>query len=73
MSLVKTGKIASCCQPNAMMTLMEYLEDYASAKTREKGLAVIRKELEAMPDGKLRLLVAGHLEKILSGVRDFRL
>lgn len=73
MSLVKTGKIASCCQPNAMMTLMEYLEDYASAKTREKGLAVIRKELEAMPDGKLRLWVAGHLEKILSGVRDFRL
>lgn len=44
MSLVKSGQIANCCGPNALMTLKEYLEDYASEDTRKKGLALIRKE-----------------------------
>ena len=38
MSLVKSGQIANCCGPNALMTLKEYLEDYASEDTRQKGL-----------------------------------
>lgn len=46
MSLVKSGQIANCCHPNALMTLKEYLEDYASPDTREKGLKVIEKELQ---------------------------
>ena len=45
MSLVKRGKIADCCQPNALMTLMEYLQDYASPQTKAKGLEAIRREL----------------------------
>lgn len=46
MSLVKSGQIANCCHPNALMTLKEYLEDYASPDTREKGLKVIERELQ---------------------------
>ena len=72
MSLVKRGKIADCCQPNALMTLMEYLMDYASPQTREKGLAVIGKELEGISNAKVRELTAGHLEEIRNGRRDFR-
>ena len=72
MSLVKRGKIADCCQPNALMTLMEYLYDYASPLTKEKGLAAIRKELKDIPGDKVRELTAGHLEEIRNGRRDFR-
>ena len=72
MSLVKRGKIADCCQPNALMTLMEYLYDYASPLTKEKGLAAIRKELKNIPGDKVRELTAGHLEEIRNGRRDFR-
>lgn len=72
MSLVKRGKIADCCQPNALMTLMEYLHDYASAQTKEKGLAAIRKEMENISNDKVRKLTARHLEEIMNGQRDFR-
>ena len=72
MSLVKRGKIADCCQPNALMTLMEYLHDYASAQTKEKGLAAIRKEMENISSDMVRELTAGHLEDIRNGRRDFR-
>ena len=72
MSLVKRGKIADCCQPNALMTLMEYLYDYASAQTKEKGLAAIRKEMENISSDMVRELTARHLEDIRNGRRDFR-
>lgn len=72
MSLVKRGKIADCCQPNALMTLMEYLYDYASPQTKEKGLAAIRKEMENISNDKVRELTARHLEDIMNGQRDFR-
>ena len=72
MSLVKRGKIADCCQPNALMTLMEYLYDYASPRTKDKGLATIRKELENISSDKVRTLTARHLEDIRNGRRDFR-
>ena len=72
MSLVKRGKIADCCQPNALMTLMEYLQDYASPQTKEKGLAAIRKEMENISSDMVRELTARHLEEIRNGRRDFQ-
>lgn len=72
MSLVKRGKIADCCQPNALMTLMEYLQDYASPQTKEKGLEAIRRELGNISSGKVRELTVVHLKDIENGKRDFR-
>jgi 2-iminoacetate synthase len=72
MSLLKAGKIESVCQPNAMMTLNEYLDDYASPQTRDKGKALIRKRIELIPDEHVRGVVRQHLEDIDGGQRDFR-
>ena len=72
MSLVKSGQIANCCQPNALMTLKEYLEDYASPETREKGERVIAAEMLRVPHEKVRRLALENLEKIKRGERDFR-
>ena len=72
MSLVKRGKIADCCQPNALMTLMEYLCDYASPQTREKGLEAIGKEIKGIRSDKVRDLTLKHLKEIEAGRRDFR-
>lgn len=73
MSLVKSGQIANICQPNALLTLKEYLEDYASPETKEKGEAIIRKRLEMIPNEKVKELVREHLGDIHEGRRDFRL
>ncbi len=72
MQLVKSGQIANCCQPNALMTLQEYLEDYASADTRAKGEKVIAAELERIPNEKVRAIARERIEKIRQGERDFR-
>ena len=72
MSLVKSGQIANCCQPNALMTLQEYLEDYASPDTRAKGEAVIAAELERIPNEKVRAIARDRIAKIKNGERDFR-
>lgn len=72
MSLVKAGMIVNCCQPNALMTLKEYLQDYASDDTRKKGEVVIEKEIPYIPDEKVRLIVIEHLNDIKNGKRDFR-
>lgn len=72
MHLVKSGQIANCCQPNALMTLKEYLEDYASADTKEKGEALIEKELGHIPNEKVLTIAKFNLEKIKDGKRDFR-
>ena len=72
MSLVKRGKIADCCQPNALMTLMEYLQDYASPQTKEKGLDAIKRELGNISSDKVRELTVAHLKDIENGKRDFR-
>lgn len=72
MSLVKSGQIANCCAPNALMTLKEYLEDYASADTREKGLRLIEQELENIPNPKVREIAMRRLKEIEEGKRDFR-
>ena len=72
MKLVKSGQIANCCQPNAIMTLKEYLEDYASPETREKGEKVIAEELKRIPNEKVRRIAAEHLTELHNGKRDFR-
>ena len=72
MSLLKSGQIANCCQPNAMMTLKEFLMDYATPETRLKGDALIAERLEMIPNEKVRRLCREHLEEIEKGNRDFR-
>ncbi|SDX58367.1 [FeFe] hydrogenase H-cluster radical SAM maturase HydG [Eubacterium barkeri] len=72
MSLVKNGQIANCCHPNALMTLKEYLMDYASADTRTKGEAMIAAELSNIPKDKVRSIAAERLDMIENGIRDFR-
>lgn len=72
MTLVKAGQISNCCHPNALMTLKEYLMDYASPDTRAKGEAMIKKELENIPSPKVREVARRHLEEIGHGARDFR-
>ncbi len=72
MSLVKSGQIANCCAPNAIMTLKEYLEDYASSSTREKGMRLIEQELRSIPNQKVREIASRNLVSIEEGKRDFR-
>ena len=72
MSLVKSGQIANCCAPNALMTLMEYLEDYASPETKAKGQAEITKAVAHIPNPKIKEIAMKRLEEIKSGRRDFR-
>ena len=72
MSLCKSGQIVNCCHPNALMTLKEYLIDYASPETREIGEALIKRELENIPKEKVKQIAADNLEKIEAGIRDFR-
>ncbi|WP_294507172.1 [FeFe] hydrogenase H-cluster radical SAM maturase HydG [uncultured Victivallis sp.] len=72
MSLVKSGQIANCCLPNALMTLKEYLEDYASPETCRKGEEVIKRELEHITNPKVRAIAADHLRELHDGKRDFR-
>ncbi len=72
MTLVKSGQIADCCQPNALMTLKEYLEDYASPDVRLKGERLIAKEMLRLPNEKVRCVTFENLDKIAKGARDFR-
>ena len=72
MSLCKSGQIQNCCHPNALMTLKEYLMDYASEDTREIGLKLIEKEIPNVPREKTREILERHLKEIKEGQRDFR-
>ena len=72
MSLCKSGQIQNCCHPNALMTLKEYLEDYASQDTRRKGLELIENELLTIPDEKVRKVAERYIRDIEEGGRDFR-
>ena len=72
MSLCKSGQIQNCCHPNALMTLKEYLMDYASEETKAVGEALIKAEMNNIPKEKVREIAADHLEKIEQGIRDFR-
>lgn len=72
MSLCKTGQIQNCCHPNALMTLKEFLMDYAGEKTKAIGEALIQSELQNIPKEKVRRICKDHLDKIEQGIRDFR-
>lgn len=72
MQLVKSGQIANCCQPNALMTLNEYLEDYSSDTTKNIGKEVIEKELNNIKSEKVRAIAKDNLNDIDLGKRDFR-
>ena len=72
MSLCKTGQIQNCCHPNALMTLKEFLMDYASPETRKIGEELIQSELVNIPRERTREIVVERLTKIENGERDFR-
>ncbi|OUN81377.1 [FeFe] hydrogenase H-cluster radical SAM maturase HydG [Flavonifractor sp. An52] len=72
MSLCKAGQIQNCCLPNALMTLKEYLMDYAAPETRAVGEKVIAQQQAYITNPKVKEIVAGRLVKIAQGERDFR-
>ena len=72
MELCKSGQIQNCCHPNALMTLKEFLIDYATEDTAKLGEAVIEKEIDTIPKEKVREIVRDRLKKIENGERDFR-
>ena len=72
MTLVKSGQIANCCAPNALMTLKEYLEDYASDEVKAKGEVLIKQELEKIPNPVVKQKATEYIENIHEGKRDFR-
>ena len=72
MKLLKSGQIVNCCQPNALMTLKEYLEDYASEDTKRKGEIVIQNELEVITNPVVKQKATEYIENIHKGERDFR-
>ena len=72
MALCKAGQIQNCCHPNALMTLKEYLVDYASEETKKMGEEMIERELFNIPKENVRNICKKYLDKIVEGERDFR-
>ncbi len=72
MSLCKNGQIQNCCHPNALMTLKEFLMDYASDETKKIGEELIKAQIHNIPNEKVKQICKSHLEKIQEGIRDFR-
>ena len=73
MALCKNGQILNCCHPNALMTLTEFLVDYASEETKKIGFELIEKELQKVPNPKARAIAIQNVEDIkASNRRDFR-
>ena len=72
MSLLKNGQIANCCLPNALLTLKEYIKDYASPQVCEKAEAMIKRLTETIPNEKARATAQRYLTAIENGERDFR-
>ncbi len=72
MSLAKNGMIGNCCAPNALMTLKEYLEDYASSATRLRGEEMIARLINEIPSKNVRRITRERLNDIACGKRDFR-
>ena len=72
MSLAKSGQIGNCCAPNALMTLAEYLEDYASPEVKMAGQQMIERLAQEIPSEKIREITHRRLQEIVEGKRDFR-
>jgi 2-iminoacetate synthase len=64
------GFIKRFCQPNALMTLAEYLEDYAPAETKDKGYQLIREKLNEIGDESFRTTLTEKIDQIKNGKRD---
>ncbi len=72
MRLAKTGQISNVCQPNALMTFKEYLEDYASEQTKKVGEELIARELKTIPNETVKQKALEYIEELIEGKRDFR-
>lgn len=72
MTLCKNMQILNCCHPNALMTLKEYLEDYATPETKAIGDELIEQELEKIPNPKVKETATNYIHNIAEGKRDFR-
>ena len=73
MTLCKNGQILNCCHPNALMTLSEYLIDYATSQTKKNGFKLIENELKKIPNDKVKKIAEENIEQIKnSNRRDFR-
>ncbi len=73
MSLCKSGQIINCCHPNALMTLSEYLEDYASEETKKVGYETVEREIEKITNFKVKNIAIQNIADIkASNRRDFR-
>ena len=73
MSLCKSGQIQNCCHPNALLSLQEYLTDYAAEETKVAGEKLIEQELKNIPHQKTREICSAHIEEIkTTDNRDFR-
>ena len=72
MQICKSGKIQDCCTPNALLTLQEYLLDYASPETKALGERLIRQEIDKLRHDALRRAVREDLGKMAAGERDLR-
>ena len=73
MSLCKSGQIVNCCQPNALMTLTEYMVDYAGDETKKIGFELIDEQIKNVPNDRTRSIAINHIEDIKnSNARDFR-
>jgi len=73
MDLAKPGLIKQYCLPNALFTFREYLNDFASAETKKKGIALIDKMVEEVDNETLKKTIKENLSKIDAGERDIYL
>lgn len=72
MELLKSRQIVNCCHPNALMTLKEFLEDYADPQTKQIGEKLIAEELKKIPNETVRKKAEEYIQNIQNGERDFR-
>ena len=72
MALCKSKQILNCCHPNALITLKEYLEDYASPETKAIGMTMIEQELEKITNPIVKKKTSDYIHDIAEGARDFR-
>ncbi len=72
MRLAKSGQIGNVCQPNSLMTLKEYLLDYAASDTKALGERVIEEEMERIANPIVKAKAQEYIENLMEGKRDFR-
>ena len=72
MDFCKSRQILNYCHPNALMTLKEFLQDYASPETKKVGEELIKREISRVTSPKIREVCEQNLQKIEEGSRDFR-